>query len=81
MGFVRDGEKRGGGGKEVWGGGGGRGEIIYISLHCHHQNDSYIKMGSDESHFNVSVGSDGRSHTTVSTDHNLSEEKGKPKRY
>ena len=31
-------------------------EIIYLSLHCHHQNDSCIKMGSDESHFNVSVG-------------------------
>ena len=27
--------------------GGGR-EIIYLSLHCHHQNDSCIKMGSDE---------------------------------
>ena len=27
---------------------------IYISLHCHHQNDSCIKTGSDESHFNVS---------------------------
>ena len=34
-------------------------EIIYLSLHCHHQNDSCIKIGSDESHFNVSVGSDG----------------------
>ena len=22
---------------------------------CHHQNDSCIKMGSDESHFNVSL--------------------------
>ena len=30
-------------------------EIIYLSLHCHHQNDSCIKMGNDESHFNVSV--------------------------
>ena len=30
-----------------------RGEIIYLSLHCHNQNDSCIKMGSDESHFNV----------------------------
>ena len=30
-------------------------EIIYLSLHCHHQNDSCIEMGSDESHFNVSV--------------------------
>ena len=27
--------------------------IICLSLHCHHQNHSYIKMGSDESHFNV----------------------------
>ena len=39
-----------------------------------HQNDSCIKMGSDESHFNVSVGSDGQSHRTVSTNHNLFEE-------
>ena len=45
------------------------------------QNDSCIKMGSDESHFNVSVGGDGQSHKTVSTDHNLFEEKGEPKRY
>ena len=26
---------------------------LYLSLHCHHQNDSCIKMGSDESHFKV----------------------------
>ena len=56
-------------------------EIIYLSPHCHYQNDSCIKMGSDESHFNVSVGSDGQSHKTVSTDHNLFEEKGEPKQY
>ena len=49
-------------------------EIIYLSLHCHYQNDSCIKMSSDESHFNVSVGSAGQSH-------NLFEEKGEPKRY
>ena len=60
---------------------GGDWEIIYLSLHCHHQNDFCMKMGSDESHFNVSVGSDGQSHRTVSTNHNLSEEKGEPKRY
>ena len=53
---------------------GGR-EIIYLSLHCHHQNDSYIKMDSNESHFNVSVGSEGQSHNTVSTNYNLFEEK------
>ena len=50
---------------EVWEEGGGEGEeglwrwgereIIYLSLHCHHQNDFCIKMGSDESHFNVSL--------------------------
>ena len=34
---------------------GGEGEIIYLSLHCHHKNDPCIKMGSDESHFNVSL--------------------------
>ena len=38
-------------------------------------------MGSDESHFNVSVGNDGQSHKTVSTNHNLYEEKGEPNRY
>ena len=59
----------------------GEREIIYLSLHCHHQNDSCIKMGSDGNHFNVSVGSDGQSHRTVSTNHNLFEEKGEPKRY
>ena len=42
--------------------GGGR-EIIYLSLHCHHQNDFCIRMGSDESYFNVLVGSDGQSHS------------------
>ena len=44
------------------------------------EGDSCIKMGSDESHFNVSVGNDGQSHKTVFTNHNLSEEKGEPKR-
>ena len=72
--LIRDGEK---GGKGVW----REREIIYLSVHCHHQNDFCIKMGSDESHFNVSVESDGQSHKTVSTNHNLFEEKGEPKRY
>ena len=43
----------GGGGGELWRW--GKREIIYLSLHCQHQNDSSIKMGSDESHFNVSL--------------------------
>ena len=50
MRLIRDGEN---GGKELWRW--GKGEIIYLSLHCHHQNESCIKMGSDESHFNVSL--------------------------
>ena len=29
--------------------------MIYLSLHCHHQNDTCIKMGSDERHFIVSL--------------------------
>ena len=45
--FIRDREKG------VWGW--GKREIIYLSLHCHHQNDSCIKVGGDESHFNVSL--------------------------
>ena len=57
----------------------GKREIIYLSLHCHRKNDSCIKIGSDESHFNVSVGSDGQSHKTVSINLNLFEEKGEPK--
>ena len=56
--LIRDGEK---GGVWRW----GEREIIYLTLHCHYQNDFCIKMGSDESHFNVSVGSDGQSHKTV----------------
>ena len=40
-----------------WGGeyGGGWRETIYLSLHCHYQNNSCIKMGSDESRFKVSL--------------------------
>ena len=44
---IRDGEK-GEGGMEV-----GEREITYQSLHCHHQNGFCIKVGSDDSHFNV----------------------------
>ena len=48
--LIRDGET---GGKRIWRW--GKRESIYLSLHCHHQNASCIKMGSDESHFNVSL--------------------------
>ena len=53
----------------------GERESIYLSLRCHHQNDSCIKLGSDESHFNVSVGNDRQSHKSVSTNHNFCRER------
>ena len=61
---------------------GGEGDYIYL---CRYtvitRMTSCIKMGRGESHFNVSVGSDGQSHRTVPTNHSLFEEKGEPKRY
>ena len=53
-------------------------EIIYRSLHCHHQNDRCIKMGSEESHFNVSlIVRDGVTRQCPQT--TTFEEKGEPK--
>ena len=52
---------------------------IYLSLHCHHQNDSCIKMGSDESHFNVAI--TVRDKVTRQCPQTTTfEEKGEPKR-
>ena len=52
--------------------GGGEREILYLPLHCLYQNDSCINMGSGESRL--------RDKVAMSTDHNLFEEKGEPKR-
>ena len=52
---------------------------MYLSLHCHHQNDSCIKMGSDESHFNVLLLVRERV-TRQCPQTTTSEEKGQPKR-
>ena len=52
------------GGDYADGGCGGR-------LHCHHQNDSCIKMGSDESHFNVSLIVRDKVARQVSANHNF----------
>ena len=50
----------------------GKRKVIYLSLHCHHQNYFCIKMGSDKSHFNVSlIVRDKVANKTVSTDHNF----------
>ena len=53
-------------------GGGGEREIIYLSLHCHLQNDSCFKMGGDKSHFYVSlIVRDKVTDKTASTDYNF----------
>ena len=55
-------------------------ESVYLSLHCHRENDSYIKMASDESHFNVSL--IVRDKVTRQCPQTTAfEEKGEPKRY
>ena len=60
----------------VGGGGGVGGEIIYLSLHCHHHNDStpalrWAAMRAILMFRNCK----GQSHKTVSTDHNFSRER------
>ena len=43
-------------GPEIPGGGWGkRRGRLYLSLYCHQQNDSCIKIGSDDNHLNVSL--------------------------
>ena len=61
-------------------GGGGRGRVYTYRYTVTTRMTSALRWAAIESHFNVSVGSDGQSHKTVSTNHNLSEEKGEPKR-
>ena len=64
---------------EVGGGGAGGRETIYLSLYCHDQNVSCIKVGSDESHFNVSlIVKDKVTRPCPQT--TTFEEKGEPKR-
>ena len=59
--------------------GGRRRLFIYLTLHCYQQNDSCIKMGSDESHFNVSL-TVGDKVTRQCPQTTTFEEKGEPKR-
>ena len=57
----------------------GKREIIYFSIRCHHQNDSCVKMDSDESPFNVSLIVRDKV-TRLCPPTKIFEEKGKPKR-
>ena len=56
----------------------GRGRLLYLTIHCHHQNDSCIKVGSTESHFNVSLIVRDKATRQVSTT-TVFEERGEPK--
>ena len=64
------------GGKGAWRW--GEREIIYLSLHCHHQNDFCVMVGSDDSHFNVSLTVRDKV-TRQCPQTTISEEKGEPK--
>ena len=59
---------------------GGGGGIIHLSLHCHHQTDSCIKMGIDGSHFNVSLITVRDKVKDKCPQTTTFEEKGEPKR-
>ena len=52
---------------------------MYLSLHCHHQNDSCLKMGSYESHFNVSLIARDKVTRQCQQTTTFLEEKGEPK--
>ena len=58
---------------------GGEGDYIPIVIHCHHQNDIYVKTGSDESQFNVSLIARDKV-TRQCSQTTTFEEKGEPKR-
>ena len=47
---------------------------MYLLLHCHRQNDSCIKVGSDDRHFNLSLTVRDKV-TRLSTDHNFWKER------
>ena len=51
----------------VWGGGG----EIYLSLHCHHQNDICINGWAVMRAILMFHNCEGQSHKTVSTDRNF----------
>ena len=57
---------------------GGERELVSNPLHCHHQNDFRIKMGSDVSHFNVSIIVQGKV-TRQCPSITIFEAKGEPK--
>ena len=62
-------------------GGGGKGRLYTYRYTVTTRMIPALRWAAMRAIFNISVGSDGQSHKTVSTIHNLFEEKGEPKRY
>ena len=50
---------------------GEEGDYVSTAILCHHQNDSCIKMGSDESQFNISLIVRDKVTKSVSINHNF----------
>ena len=69
--------RRGKGGMEV----GGRGRLYTYRYTVTTRMTPALRWAAMRAILIVSVGSDGQSHKTVSTNHNLFEERGEPKRY
>ena len=59
---------------------GEKGRLLYLSLHCHHQNDSCIKTGSNESHFKCFINCEGTKFTRQCPQTTIFKAKGEPKR-
>ena len=55
----------------AWRGGGGNGDYIAIATLSPPERIPALRRAAYKSRFTVSVGSDGQSHRTVSTNHNL----------
>ena len=72
--LIRDGEKGGGGGgKGYGGGGGGKGRLYTCRYAVTTRMIPALRWAAMRAILIVSVGSDGQSHKTVSTNHNLCE--------
>ena len=70
MRLIRDWEKEG---KGVWRW--GEREIMYLSLHCHHRMTPALRWTAMKASLMFHNDCEGRSHKTVSTDHNFRREK------
>ena len=76
--LIRDGEKEG---KWVWRWGRGKGILYTYRYPVTTRMIAALRWAAMRAILMFLVGSDGQSHQAVSTNHNLFQEKGEPKRY